>query len=184
MTTQEVNLKHRLTDKEMADLGKLQAEALQAKAVAESELNSIKVAYKAKIEEALAKVAGISASIQAGFEYKNVRCILANERLEGYRIAIRLDTGHVAIRRKLEPEERQIKLTDIHDPYVAVALLPVDDESWDADFFQCPVRRDEFDALRHLPDVKIQDLKPTRGAIEGSVEAPDGPKRKKPNKGK
>ena len=166
MTTDEVSLKHRITDKEMADLAREQAQALQMKSVAESDLKSIKTAYTAKIEEAQAKVNGISARIQSGLEFKNVRCIIANERPEGYRCCVRLDTGHLATRRKLAQEERQIKLTDIHDPFVAIALLLVDDETWETDAYQMPVRQDEFDALRLLPDVKMLDLKPTRAALE------------------
>jgi hypothetical protein len=167
MTTEEVQLKHKLTDKEMAALAREQSEYLQAKQVAESEFESIRTVYKAKITEAQAKVQGISAQVQSGFEIRNVRCMLANERPEGYRLTIRLDTGHIARRRKLETEERQIKLTEVHDPFVAVAILPVDDETWEAEFYQCPVRQDEFDALRQLPDVKMSDLKPVRGQIEG-----------------
>jgi hypothetical protein len=173
MTTEEVSLKHKITDREMADLAREQAEALQSKSVAESDLKSISTAYKAKIEEAQAKVNGLSARIQAGYEFKNVRCIIANERPEGYRITIRLDSGHISTRRKLAQEERQIKLTDINDPFMAVALLMVDDETWETDLFQCPVRQDEFDALRMLPDVKMQDLKPTRAQLS------DGKKDKK-----
>src|SRR5580700_3595269 len=127
MQTEEVNLKHRLSDKEMADLAREQAQRLQAKRVAESELESIRNAYKARITEAQAAVDGISARVQAGFEMKNIRCMIANERPEGYRLIIRLDTGHIASRRKLDQAERQIKLSEVNDPFVAVALLPIDD---------------------------------------------------------
>jgi hypothetical protein len=175
MTTEEVNLRHSLTDKEMAALAREQAEKLQSKRVAESEFESIRIAYKARITEAQAQVDGISARVQAGFEMKNIRCMVANERPEGYRLIIRLDTGHIAIRRKLETNERQIKLTEVNDPFVAVAYLPIDDPNWnDAEFFQCPVRQDEFDALRGLPDIKMADLKP----VKAQLEAPKGKKEK------
>jgi hypothetical protein len=167
MTTEEVNLRHSLTDKELAALAKQQAEGLQQKRLAESEFESIRTVYKARITEAEALVQGISARVQSGFEMKNVRCMIANERPEGYRLVIRLDTGHIAIRRKLEAEERQIKLTEVNEPFVAVALLPIDDPNWnDADVFQCPVRQDEFDALRLLPDIRMADIKPVRAQIE------------------
>jgi len=175
MTTEEVNLRHSLTDKEMAALAKQQAEGLQQKRLAESEFESIRTVYKARITEAEALVQGISARVQAGFEMKNVRCMIANERPEGYRLVIRMDTGHIAIRRKLEQSERQIKFTEVNDPYVAVAYLPIDDPTWnDADFFQCPVRQDEFDALRVLPEIKMADLKP----VKAELEAPKGSKKK------
>jgi hypothetical protein len=170
MTTEEISLKHKITDKEMAGLAREQSEALQNKSVAESDLKSITTAYKAKIEEAQAKVNGLSARIQSGYEFKNVRCIIANERPEGYRLTIRLDTGHIATRRKLDQAERQIKLTEIHDPFVAVALLPVDDETWETDAYQMPVRQDEFDALRMLPDVKMQDMKPVKAVLGDGKE--------------
>jgi len=101
---------------------------------------------------------------------RNVRCLIMNERPEGYRLIVRLDNGHVARRRKLEAEERQIKLTDVYDPFVAVAILQVDDETWEAEYCQVQIRQDEFDALRQLPDVKMADLKPTKGQIEGKTE--------------
>lgn len=179
MTTDEINLKHNLSDKEMADLAREQAQFLQAKQVAEAEFKSIKTVYSAKITEAQSRVQGISAQIQSGFEMRNVRCMVANERPEGFRLIIRLDNGHIAIRRKLDPEERQIKLTDIHDPFIAVALLPIDDATWGSDVFQCPVRQDEFDALRHLPDVKIMELKGVRAQLEGHVDKEPEPKKNK-----
>lgn len=176
MTTEEVNLRHSITDKEMADLAREQAQKLQAKRVAEQELESIRSVYKARITEAEAQVGAISARIQSGFEMRNVRCMIINERPEGYRLIVRMDSGHIAFRRKLEQAERQIKLTEVNEPFIGVAFLPIDDGSWnDADFFQCPVRQDEFDVLRAIqPPIQFGELKPVRAQLgPGSKENGD-----------
>ena len=176
MHTEEVNIKHSITDKEMAALARLQSEQLQSRSVAERELESIRTAYKARIVEAEASVARTSAIIQAGFEMRNIRCIIMNERPEGYCTTVRMDTGHIVRRRKLEQAERQVKLTEVYDPFVAAAVLVIDDEGWDAENFQLLVRQDEFDSLRQLPDVKMVDLPKTRAALP----EPKDDKKKKP----
>lgn len=165
MTTEEINVKHSITDKEMAELARDQSRQIQMKRSHEAEFAQIKTSYKAKIEEAEASIQRIAISIQGGFEMRNVRCLIANERPEGYRLVIRLDNGHIVSRKKLHADERQIKLAEVNDPFVAAALLMVDDEAWETEGFLCPLRQDEFDALRQLPDVQMQELVPTRGQL-------------------
>lgn len=165
MTTEEFSVKHSITDKEMADLAREQSRQLQLRSSLEADFKQIKTSYKSKMEEADAGIKRIAISIQGGFEMRTVRCIIANERPEGYRLVIRTDNGHIVLRKKLEQAERQIKLTEVNDPFVAAALLIIDDEQWQEDFFQCPLRADEFEALRGCPDVRMLDLKGAKGLL-------------------
>jgi hypothetical protein len=145
----------------------------------EDELVSVKKMYASKQAEADAKVSGIATRISSGFEMRTVRCMLCDERPEGYRLTIRLDTGHVARRRKLEQHERQIVLTtEPPAPFVAIALLPVDDEGWETDVCQIQLRQDEFDTLRTIEGLTFDSAPaPVRGQIEG-------PKEEKKHKGR
>ncbi len=156
MHTEEVNLKHILTDQEMAGLARQQSSALGRKAAAEGELAAIKKDFGGRIALAQAEVQNCSQAVNTGWEMRNIKCLLLDERPEGFRLIVRADNGAVAKRRKLEPAERQMKLTD--DPpreYFASALLPVEDEAWATDVCQVPLYQDEVELLR-MADPPIQ----------------------------
>lgn len=175
MRTEDVNLRHDLTDSEMAKLAKAQANAIEKKSAAEAELGAIKKDYAGRIALADAEVSTISQRVNSGWEMRNVHCILADERIAGYRLTVRTDTGHVAKRRKLEPEERQMKITDMAPPpYAAFALLQVDDLDWhDADMVQVPFFGDEVDLLRNvIPPIKFM---PMNTAATLALESGDQP---------
>lgn len=148
MHTEEIQLKHTLADSELAKLAKDQANAIERKKGLELEVISIKKDYAGRVAIADSEIAMFSARVNAGWEMRNVRCIIADHRPEDYRLVIRTDNGHIAIRRKLEPEERQMKLsTDAPRQYAAAAILTVDDENWDVDAAQVPLYDDEIEIL-------------------------------------
>lgn len=158
MHLEEVNLKHELTEGELASLAKQQSHALGKKAAAEAELAAIKKDFGGRIALAQAEVQNCSQSINTGWEMRNVKCILADERPEGWRLVIRVDNGHISKRRKLDPSERQMKLGDQAQAreYVASALLLVDDEDWkEADVAMVPLYQDEYDMLKSIPSIKF-----------------------------
>ena len=161
----DLSIKHRYSDHEMAELARTQSRKLAEKGVLESELGAVKKDFAGRIETCDAQVKSLSARISANFEYRNQKCLLLDERPDGFRISIRLDTGRIVKRRKLSPEERQVELTtEEPEPYVAIAMLPVDDEDWhDVDLYQCPVKQDEFEALRGV--VEMHEYKPPTAMI-------------------
>lgn len=144
-----LNLKHTFDNADLAQMAREQAEKLGRMAQLETEMKSVTTNYKARIDEQKAAVQAVSCSINAGFEFRSFRCLLLDERPEGHRISIRLDNGRIVKRRKLSPEERQIKITtEAPEPPVAIAILPVDDADWGTDLYQCPVTAKEFDELK------------------------------------
>lgn len=177
MHSEDVSLKHTLTDKEMGQLARDQAGAIEKRMVAESELGAIKKDYAGRIALANAEIGSISARVNSGWEMRNVKCLLVDERPNGYRLIIRTDNGHIARRRKLEPEERQMKLTDSPPAPgsgpTLVALLPIDDENWAEDFAEVPLYEDEAAALKDA-GIQFRQMVPNRLQIEAGpvVEKP------------
>jgi hypothetical protein len=168
MIIEEVQLRHDLSDNEMAGLARQQANAIEKLKVHENELGAIKKDYGGRIALAQAEIGSISSRVNQGWEMRNVKCLLCDERPEGYRLVIRTDNGHIARRRKLNPEERQIKLsTDAPRPMAFSVLLPVDDDGWDTDFYECALYADEAEALRHIPDLEFKPIQHRRGLLEG-----------------
>lgn len=190
MHIEVVSLRHELTDSELAALAKMQSNALGKKAAADAELAAIKKDFGGRIALAEAEVTNYSQSINTGWEMRNVNCILIDERPEGYRLVVRSDNGHIAKRRRLGPEERQMKIGDNPElrTFVASALLPVDDETWtETDVFQVPLYQDELDMLRLAKPV-IQFAPPPgrHRQIEApgadSTQSTDKPGRGRPKK--
>ena len=179
MKTDTISMKHEYTDSELAGLSREISNAFNAKNCLEKEFDGVRQDYKAQITAKEAVIASLSARISGGFEMQSIKCLLLDERPAGYRLVVRLDTGHVYRRRKLDPEERQIKITDQAPPeYVATALLRVDDEGWDVDVAQVPLYLDELEALRELADVTIQVIgNRSAGQIEAPGAGPEKPKK-------
>jgi hypothetical protein len=185
MQIENVMLKHSLTDGEMAALARSQAQSFGRVKALEDELNAVKKDYAGRIALAQAEVSGISSRVNTGFEMRDIRCLLLDERPEGYRLVVRLDNGHIARRRHLNPEERQLKLdmdaTKIGQGFTATpskdlcfsALLPVDEESWDVDVFQVGLYQDEADELKSIPGVELVPIIRHKLLGDGKPEAKD-----------
>lgn len=159
MTLEEVQLKHSLTDNEMAGLARKQANAIETLKVTKGDLDAIRKDYGGRIALAEAEIGSISGKVNAGWEMRSIKCLLVDERPEGFRLVIRTDNGHIARRRKLEPEERQMRLTtEPPKPLAFSVILPVDDEGWETDFFEAALYSDEADALRHVHGLEFRPI--------------------------
>lgn len=166
MKTDTISMKHEYTDSELAGLSREISNAFNAKNCLEKEFDGVRQDYKAQITAKEAVIASLSARISGGFEMQSIKCLLLDERPAGYRLVVRLDTGHVKITDQAPPE------------YVATALLRVDDEGWDVDVAQVPLYLDELEALRELADVTIQVIgNRSAGQIEAPGAGPEKPKK-------
>ncbi len=171
MKTEDVSIKHLLTEHEVAQLAREQSRALGEVGVLESELSSIKKDYGSRADGLAAKIRGMSSKIESGFEIRSVKHLILDERPDAYRTLVRLDTGHISKRRKLEPHERQQTITEAEPkPYICSALLQVDDPAWDVQAVQLHVHEDEFEARKGLPDVQFFPVE-GRLSIEAAPEA-------------
>lgn len=180
MRFDEVQLKHNFTDGELAATARDYAARLGALNQLEAEAKSVATGYKARMDSAKAELQSLSVQVNNGFEMRNVKCLVLQERPESHEITIRLDTGRITRRRRLEQTERQMKLlTEPPKPWVAVAVLPVDDLDWHDDLYQCPLREDEFEQLRHVPGIILQDYVPPLAMIGNN---PDELKKQKRNR--
>jgi hypothetical protein len=174
MIQEDVQLRHDLTDAEMAGLARKQANAIEQAGVLKKDLEAIKKDFGGRIALAEAEIGGISSRVNSGWEMRNIKSILVDERPEGYRLVIRTDNGHIARRRKLNPEERQIKIsTDTPKPLAFSVLLPVDDTGWETDFYEVPLYEDEAEALRHVPNLTFKPIV-NRRQIEAGKDGKKG----------
>lgn len=155
MTTDTINVRHNFEDSEMAELAREQSRHLNKQSELEQSLKAISAQYKADIEGEKAKIGGCSHRISQGWEMRDVPALLIRERPAGYGMTIRLDSGAIWKRRKLEEPERQMILTtEPPKPFFAVCILRVDDADWkNVEAFPMPVFEDEFDKLKGLPGV-------------------------------
>lgn len=179
MKIEDVSIKHQLTDSEMAALAREQAQAYDKKTTLESDLKAVTGDLKAQVLSADAAIKSISQRVHSGMEYRYIKCLLVDERPVGMRLTIRTDNGHIWKRRKLTSDERQLTITDeAPKPYAVVVVLPVDDDGWDADQAQVPLYSEEFELLRGLPDVAVQqDGKPVAQLEAGEEPKPRSKKK-------
>jgi hypothetical protein len=167
MVIEEVQLKHQLTDFEMAALARSQSQAFGKLKALEDEIAAIKKDYAGRLALSNAEISSIASRVNTGFEVRNIRCLLLDELPEGYRLTVRTDNGHVARRRKLNPEERQIKLTDTEPrSFTHQATLPVDDETWDVDVTQILLYEDEAAELKDVPFIELTEWTARRALPE------------------
>jgi len=171
MVIESVSLKHVLTDFEMAALARSQAQAFDKLKVTENDLAAIKKDYGGRIALANAEIGSISARINTGFEFRDIPCLLLDERPEGYRLVVRTDNGHIARRRKLNPEERQLKLsTEPGKRFEFIGTFAVDDETWELDIFEVGLYADEADQLKDCSDVQIRPFEHRRALLNAPEE--------------
>lgn len=151
MQFDNLSLKHTFDNADLAGMARTQADKLGKYAQLETEMKSVQKGYQARIEEMKALIQAVSVAINSGFEFRTYKCLVLDERPEGFRILVRLDNGRIAKRRRLASEERQMTITtEQPEPYFAIALLPVDDHDWDTDMYQCPVREAEYLELKTI----------------------------------
>ena len=174
--TDKLQIRHSFSDSERLALGEEQCKALGKLDELEAHLKAVATMIKAEIEGQKAAIRVVSSKLNSKYEMRDIQCAICDHRIPGCRLVVRLDTGHVVKRRKLEPHEMQIKLTDeAPPPYVAIALLQVDDESVkDVDAIEIHVYEDEYDALRALPDVRMRSVPK---AIAGDTPKPKDKKK-------
>ena len=178
MQTDQISMKHEYSDSEFAALSHDIANALHRKKNLDDELNSVKKDFQAQIAAQESLISSLSTRISSGFEMQLVKVLLLDERLEGYRLSVRTDTGHIYRRRKLEQAERQLTIADAPPKqYHCAVMMHVDDDQWKVDIALVPLFEDEWDALRELPDVTLQQMfnVPAPLAIEASADDPPAP---------
>lgn len=178
MITESVSVRHTFDQRDLAEMARDQARVHGRIETLSLEYKGVAGDFKARIAGAAAEMSGLTARINSGFEMRSVDCLVLDEREEGYRFVVRLDTGHIVRRRKLAQEERQLTLTTKKPrQYVAAAILPVDDEEWKVEAYLTRLYEDEFEALRKLPDVKMTDWKPAPALAAGPNDLPPAPKK-------
>lgn len=96
LKTETKRVKHIFTADETAALNTGFRQAHRQVAVLESELDSVKSSYKVKVGEAEAKLEGIGAALDAGFELRDEECYVDyrhKDRIKAYYLKSEVDTG-------------------------------------------------------------------------------------------
>ena len=104
------NLKCILTDAELLDYARKQAQALSDTKKAEDDLKSFQTAIKNKIAVFEATINDVSEKIRSGYEFRFVDTMVETNYDAGFVRFVRLDTGEIYSQRPLNTEERQFIL--------------------------------------------------------------------------
>lgn len=105
-----ITLKCQLTDQEILQCGQAVADALEAAAELERELDEFKTMHKAKVAQQEAIVGLNTGKIRSRYEYRPVECEVVKDYGAGVVWTERVDTREIIERRPLTDEERQMAL--------------------------------------------------------------------------
>jgi hypothetical protein len=96
-----------LDDNELRVKGAELADAIDEKNRAEAEFNDIKQQFKARIDGAVCRAAGLASTIRAKFEYRNVKCSRVFDFNRGLVIEWRNDTTERIGERTMTDKDRE-----------------------------------------------------------------------------
>lgn len=147
---------------ELVQIARDQARHMEDMRAAEDEFNNAKTAHKARVSRIEADVSDCTRRVTSGYEMRMVKCLLLKFRPDpDSALIVRTDNGRVMRKRKLDADEKQLK------------LVTTEPEAWifEADFYadttgdvselvaaNVPLTAKEAEELR---DAEIT-LKPTR----------------------
>jgi hypothetical protein len=100
----------RLTDEEVLKYGREAARAVADRESIESDFDSMKKDYKARIDEQTAIVSKLSPRIHSGKETRDVECEEVKDWTKGTVVVTRLDTFEIVDQRPMRDEERQMEV--------------------------------------------------------------------------
>ena len=107
-----VQVKYSFSNQETVDIAKEQGRHMQSMARLEEEFDSTKAAQKNAVMRLEADISDCTRKIMSGYEMRNVRCLILKARPDNDSLlVVRTDNGRVVSRRKMNADERQIKIT-------------------------------------------------------------------------
>ncbi len=110
--TDTIQVKYVFSNQETVDIAKEQGRHMQAMSRLEEEFDSQKAAQKNAVMRLEADISDCTRKIMSGYEMRNIRCLLLKARPDNESLlVVRTDNGRVVSRRKMNADERQIKIT-------------------------------------------------------------------------
>jgi hypothetical protein len=166
-----VQLKYIFRQEETVGIAKDLGRHMQTKVQAEEELDSIKSAHRAKVMHLDADISDCTRKIMSGYEMRNIRCLLLKARPDNDSLlVVRTDNGRVVSRRKMNADERQIKITTDPPEIFTHEADFYDDSEGDISVVvaeDCPITRSEAKELGAVEGLRIR---PITKKLEASAE--------------
>lgn len=127
MTTHTETVKYSFQPNELVDIARSQARLINEKTEAEDQFANVKADHKATVTRLDADVAKCTLRVTSGYEMRPIKCLVLKFRPDKESaLIVRTDNGRVLRKRKLDADEKQLKLTITDpDPFV-----------FEADFFE------------------------------------------------
>lgn len=138
---------------------------------AEEQFNNVKADHKATVTKIEADVSKCNIRITSGYEMRQIKCLLLKFRPDAESaLIIRIDNGRVLRKRKLDSDEKQLKLTTEPAPAFVFEADFFEDTAGDmAEMIADHVPLTEKEA-HELREAGIT-LRPLRPLIEGAPTA-------------
>jgi hypothetical protein len=106
-----IQVKYSFSNQETVDIAKEQGRHMQSMQRLEEEFDSVKSAQKTAVMRLEADISDCTRKIMSGYEMRNIRCLLLKARPDNDSLlVVRTDNGRVVSRRKMNADERQIKI--------------------------------------------------------------------------
>ena len=103
----------KLTDREILQYGKDMVRAMADTERIETEFDSVKKDYKAKIAEQQAVVDKFSPRIHSGIETRDIECVEIKNWTNGTVRVNRMDTGEIIESRPMREDEKQMEMSGV-----------------------------------------------------------------------
>ena len=104
-------LRYDFKQNEIVDQSKALAQNIERVATLDSELDSIKATYKAKIGSAESHITLLSQAVNKGYEMRDIECITEmHAPKNGWKTTSRVDTGEIVETEKMDAHEMQEQL--------------------------------------------------------------------------
>lgn len=109
--THSESVKYTFTPGEMVKIAKEQAQHMNELSSLEEQFENIKAAQKSKVTKIEAEVSDCTRKITSGYEMRMVKCLVLKFRPDkDHALVIRTDNGRVLRKRRLEDDEKQLKI--------------------------------------------------------------------------
>lgn len=103
-------VKHQFTESEKREMAQDLAQKVSDQQIAEDEKKAVMSDLKSRIDSLAAQANSLATKLNNGYEMRNIKCEIEKDFKGGIVRHIRTDTGEVVRERKMNDDDRQLKV--------------------------------------------------------------------------